>query len=43
MAEYIKLYKQVHRTTPKGMDLENWTQAELATGIATLKLMLKYI
>ena len=43
LAKYIKLYKQVHGTTPKGMDIENWSQDELAKGITTLELMIKYL
>ena len=39
--QFIKAYKKVHGTKPRGMDLTEWTQAELALSIRVLTTMAK--
>ena len=39
---YTNLYKSVHGVKPRGMDLYNWTNAELEQGMRVLNLNLTH-
>ena len=41
VAQYNSAYRKAHGVRPRGIDLTQWTQAELAQGIRVLSGMLK--